>query len=270
MKPDKGQNAPWFSATGKVESLSEYVAATSTLTNKLRQAWPANEQIDPWFRGVTRIGYSLVPGIYREDGEIDNESEYRLDFQLKAVPYLDEVPVQPTSMWDWYLLMQHYGLPTRLLDWTEGSLIALYFAVAEDRTLEDAAVWILDPYWLNDKVAHEGEWLKMVDELDGYLPKPYGGSLRKKYPVALEPPWNSKRINAQRGMFTVHGSRHQAIETYARMKGHLVRLRVKRTAIPRIRRELYGAGIRESMLFPELGRVSSELKRYWTEDVELP
>jgi hypothetical protein len=63
------------------------------------------------------------------------------------------IATPPQDPWDWYFLMQHSGAPTRRLDWTEGSLIALYFAVrdaARDNDASaDAAVWVLDPWWLN-------------------------------------------------------------------------------------------------------------------------
>jgi hypothetical protein len=61
--------------------------------------------------------------------------------------------------WGWYSLMRHYAAPTRLLDWSDGVLTALYFAVREDpkddqtgalnRKPPDACVWMLDPYRLN-------------------------------------------------------------------------------------------------------------------------
>jgi hypothetical protein len=59
------------------------------------------------------------------------------------------------SEWDEYFLMQHYGLPTRFLDWSESALVALYFAVgAEPRRHEpsDAAVWMLDPWWFTSEL----------------------------------------------------------------------------------------------------------------------
>ena len=57
-----------------------------------------------------------------------------------------------------YELMQHYAVPTRLLDWTEGASIALYFAIRmrvfgkqELPTEKIPCVWMLNPSWLNHK-----------------------------------------------------------------------------------------------------------------------
>ena len=47
--------------------------------------------------------------------------------------------------------MQHYGAPTRILDWTENSLYRTLFFAVTDAKKGDASVWILDPYWLNHK-----------------------------------------------------------------------------------------------------------------------
>ncbi len=68
----------------------------------------------------------------------------------------------PTDHWDLYFLMQHYDLPTRLLDWSFSSLVGLFFAVYDYRMLKadwtrsiddvpdtDAAVWMMDSETLN-------------------------------------------------------------------------------------------------------------------------
>jgi FRG domain len=58
----------------------------------------------------------------------------------------------PQNSWDWYFTMQHFGAPARLLDWTEGVLIALYFVVKDSSGEDDPAIWALDPWWLNKPV----------------------------------------------------------------------------------------------------------------------
>ena len=105
---------------------------------------------DPWFRGQMKAGWELIPKLYRGDYlEIHNreiDDEIREEF-ITRTPILSES--KPADEWEWYFLMQHSGAPTRLLDWTDGALLALYFAVKENTGKNDAAVWVLDPWKLS-------------------------------------------------------------------------------------------------------------------------
>src|SRR5262249_9056498 len=109
----------------------------------------------PWFRGEPLSAKTpLLPVLFREPGKHD-ENRLLQQFRMKA-PSLGLGVIPPRDHTDqWLFLARHVGLPTRLLDWTEGLLVALLFAVCdsrgEPRQAEDGAVvWMLDPVKLND------------------------------------------------------------------------------------------------------------------------
>src|SRR5208337_1741833 len=80
----------------------------------------------------------------------EKEQEAFEEFTSKA-PALGAPESIRNSPWNCYFLMRHYGAPTRLLDWTESVLIAAYFAVACQQRGRSAAIWMLDPYTLNEQ-----------------------------------------------------------------------------------------------------------------------
>src|SRR3990170_3760431 len=110
------------------------------------RSWGTNAL--PWFRGEPgNVSEPLLPKLYRprQDGSKHNENQLVQDFRRMA-PALGYGSTPDRSEIDqWLFLMQHVGVPTRLIDWTEGALIALYFALQ----FKKPVVWMLNSVALN-------------------------------------------------------------------------------------------------------------------------
>jgi hypothetical protein len=124
-----------------ITSIAECVA----MATQLKRDWFSHEPTwGPWFRGHSDVTWKLTPKLYRVTPPMRGiriiEDEIRQEFIMRT-PGLAETG--PLTSWEWYFMMQHFGAPTRLLDWTEGALIALYFAVRDNNGDADAAMWML-------------------------------------------------------------------------------------------------------------------------------
>lgn len=209
-----------------------------------------------FFRGHSDATWHLLPSLARGVSHqgVDLEKIAYYDFVTRAGDLIKE----SASSWSTLLSMQHHGVPTRLLDWSETFAVALYFALRGAEA--DAAVWILDPFGLNGKTL---DWrtLPRPTQLDGEYEeffieddKPFPASA-----VAISPLRHNPRIHRQRGGFTLHRDLTIPLEdSHANV--------LRRVVVPvSVHDEAWAflkfAGVSEFALFPDLDGLSRELRR---------
>lgn len=219
-----------------------------------------------WFRGHRIAKWHLDPTLSREK-MLDRELELTKRFKQNAFQFLTRVPSQE---WEWMFLMQHYGVPTRLLDWTENPLIGLYFATREDQFTSrarkpTAAMWCLFPQQLNQMA---GMVLGSKDdipafgdekELNDYLPSQVSQTTSSKNPLAIIAPRQFERVYAQQGVFTIMHKEAKHIEELRPATGdqrHLIKITIPRRSVAAIHRELNILRITKLFVFPQLENVA--------------
>jgi hypothetical protein len=172
------------------------------------------------------------------------------------------IPIPPRDEWEWMFLMQHHRAYTRLLDWTESPLAALYFAVSNKKLWRTAgAVWCLKPVELNRAANLKFEFEAEIPAfgrdpvLDSYLPSRVHENPSELFPVAIVGPRNTARMAAQLGTFTINHRLHTPIDEIGDAD-HIWRWIIPAAAKPNLLKELEHLSISSLTLFPELDKVA--------------
>lgn len=281
-------------------SLKRHTA--KNLTEFLNIAISINKDCDEraWFRGHTSAAYRLTPSVLRDTVPLRDQfgrplkgderlvssgntvaglsSERMLDeFKRKSRPFLTSIP---PNDFEWLFLMQHFGVPTRLLDWTTNALVALYFATetltprssglestaAEqfmdgDETREDGfAVFAIDPHQINF-LAHKKNYAIDIcqDEDWSHYERPMESNDAAYHPVCILAPHNNPRIRAQSGTFTLHGSNIWPLDYYDHLRPAIHKIFISYEHIQTFQDQLIGIGMTTSYIYPDLEGLSKEI-----------
>lgn len=209
-----------------------------------------------WYRGHAVSDWNLEPKLMRITDR-PPETHYLNKFKQDASIILNHYP---QSEFEWLFLMQHYGVPTRLLDWTESPLTGLYFAL-ETHNDNDGALWVLLPCELNQKSNYRPDYEFEIPSFEdvhmiGYVPSTIARESKSKLiPMAAIAPRNSPRMQAQQGVFTISHRENIFIDQAGpdgAPKNHTWKYIIPRESKDYMRKELRLLGFSRFQLFPEL------------------
>lgn len=213
-----------------------------------------------WWRGHDSAEYKLVPGILRQKqySIVYERWLYRRFIQLARSRYGECPAVGDKAAW--LFLMQHYGLPTRLLDWSEAPFVALFFALELSKP-GAAVLYALDPLKMNrllngDRVVYD----PVSPAVEGLFEAGFThGDASGHPPAAVVVDQTDSRMLAQHTAFTLHGG-VKPLEEYGRADGFLRRVEIAEESRGRIMMELWFHGVRRSTLFPDLANLAKDMQ----------
>lgn len=216
-----------------------------------------------WYRGHADSSWKLESA-YERLKKPPKETSLVNEFRQNANFLLDKHT--PKNDFDWLILMQHYGVPTRLLDWSESPLVALYFAVDPDEAKlkkKDGALWVLAPGKLNANTNvkqdpyipafEEGEYMDDFETIKFDTQKSAG-----LMPIAAIATRNNPRIQAQLGAFTISRSKIPIEEVGDR--SHVRKYIIPSDSKSVIAEELKLLGLGRFQIFPELASIGQKIR----------
>jgi hypothetical protein len=217
----------------------------------------ANEGLPTLFRGEPESGKDLIPSISRKTSDAVNgdvsmlEDSLMGEFQRMAIPLLNSVP---TNLFEWLFLAQHYGLPTRLLDWTTNPLVGLFFAVEKDDE-HDAVLYIerrqvTDQYELFDPKTSNVREKSSHPILRIFALQPGQGEV-----IFVRPRYTDQRYLNQKSVFSCHADPFKPL-----ILKNSHSLQIKKEWKLELRRRLRTMGISNSYIYPGLEGITREIK----------
>ena len=235
--------------------------------------------------------YPLLPGILRykhlKNGNIVGqysqfECEVLMDFISEAKRYIPGVHENDVTAW--LEIAQHFAVPTRLLDFTENPLVALYFACC-DKSDCDASVWIINQDAYNTKFFNTPTILApqnatMVSTIvdreiirQDFLNHNHPNDIQ--YPIIYKPKHREERMAAQSSLFMLWGARRNKLTDFFNIEEWILfnppvfnpqnrvigYISIPSIAKERILNQLDLLGVNEKLIYPGLDGVGKYIKQ---------
>ncbi len=224
------------------------------------------------FRGLSSSEHIPDTSLRRLGGDYW-DIEFHLIRNFKKYARMDKT--DKFSIWNWLVIAQHHGLPTRLLDWTFSPFVSLHFATCDlDEYDKDGAILMVDyikfhdklPKVLKEKLEEEGAngfTVEMLNDVAGTL-KEFGEISDEDFVVFFDPPSMDYRLVNQYSLHSVmSNSRRRLTDLLDRNKDLWRMIVIPKEIKWEVRDKLDQANINERVLFPGLDGLSCWLTRHY-------
>lgn len=235
----------------------------------IKKSWSSRD--DLWWRGHALEDWELKPRVYGNDTHKANEESMYHSFKLQAGVRRDKCPHNEDHA-SWLFLMQHYGIPTRLLDWSGSMLTALFFACNDNdkkNAKKKGALWVLKPAKLNELQSSDKSSDKGKVILTGYgeaaeLVLREDMNTETGRILAIFPTHQDIRHLIQSSRFTVH-STDKSLNLLEGNEEFCRKIRISLNGKKSILEALKIFGITEKYLFPDLDHLANDIRKDYSE-----
>ena len=245
--------------------LESWDAFLKVVTSTRYSNWAFRGECDeswPLYSALSRYFYNF--GVHRDAWEEQEKRILRV-FKRKAHVFLEQPP-EPDDDLQWLALMQHYGAPTRLIDFTWSPYVAAFFAL--ERTLRDGVVWAMNPAQLAS--SQSPRRTKVDPRIRGNF-KRYFVKGTQRFVWIGEPHRMNRRLIAQSATFVLPGVLDVPVEEilsgYPEPENYLAKFVLPNHVREVGMRELYRMNITYATLFPDLDGLAKsmayELEFHW-------
>ena len=202
----------------KINSIQDYLDAIEIYTQSVGFL-----QGKSLFRGMDDSSNKLLPKVYSKDCDNQSfrytvdESDILYNFMKKSYSFLQNPP-KDDDYQKWIAIAQHYSIPTRILDWSEGCLVSLFFAVKQLDSDVDGVVWALNPNryknWFitydkvckSERIVEKDEVLVKLSSNRNIVSAFSQKNEDYQYPYFYYPFFIDERMKTQQSVFMVWGS----------------------------------------------------------------